>query len=217
MSMGGTVRWTALALALAAVSAAAPGRAEAQQPIQAGQLRIGVGTGLLELVVEPDRDEDAVGVDLGLTRVSTLVDVGYQLTQAILIGSRVAMAYGKPLGASTDFDRFELLLAPYFHYMFLQGLLRPFVGAEVGGGVLSKTRFDDREGIFLVGLLAGFHYFLSYSAAISPWLELAYERRTNVERNLLRAALYLTVSIWFGGPSGFRGQARAPTMPAVRF
>jgi hypothetical protein len=97
--------------------------------------------------------------------------VGYQATDAIVIGGRLGFGVATvdsntPIGDDdTTVGVFALL--PYFEYLFGAGTIRPFIGAQAGFQVFFPDD-GDANAWFIGGPLGGVHIFAADGFSISP-------------------------------------------------
>ncbi len=170
----------AIAAALACSITAAPvARADAG----AGAIRLGADVPVFALNDFPDANPSLTlqagpwGNAFGYLGPLPLVGAsfGYQVTDAIVIGARAGFGIGvvhsqvdTPFGTVVnDTNVGAIGLLPYFEYLFLDGNIRPFVGAQAGFQVFWPDS-GDGQGAFIGGGLGGVHIFATPSFSISP-------------------------------------------------
>jgi hypothetical protein len=210
----------ALTLALAAsLSLTATANADAGQ----GAFRLGTDVRVLGLLHYPDALDPSiqfgfVGTDIFLdSRPQLIVHGAYQATDALLIGARLGLAYqGLDSGAETiDAGAFGIL--PFFEYLFGDGNIRPFVGAEVGFQLAFVEGFGffgagdlNTHAMFIAGGLGGVHIFLADGFSISPGAVFDFLYYGRNERAGYQLTFMLSFEGWIGG-GGSRGQAARTT------
>lgn len=166
----------AIAAALACSIAAAPvARADAGQ----GAIRLGADIPVFALNDFPDANPSLTlqagpwGNALGFLGPLPLIaaSFGYQVTDAIVIGARagfgIGLVHAEAGGFVNDQNVGAIGFLPFFEYLFLDGNIRPFVGAQAGFQVFWPDS-GDGEGSFIGGGLGGVHIFATPSFSISP-------------------------------------------------
>ena len=209
----------ALALAVAAsLSFTTTASADAGQ----GAFRLGTDVRVFGLLHYPDALDPSVqfgfiGTDIFLdARPQLIVHGAYQVTDAVLIGARVGLAYqGLDVGPTTqDVGAFGIL--PFFEYLFGDGNIRPFIGAELGFQLAFLESFGigggdlDTHAMFIAGGLGGVHIFLADGFSISPGAVFDFLYYGRNERAGYQLTFVVSFEGWIGGGSS-RQAARTTT------
>ena len=156
-----------------------PGRANAE--LQKGMFRLHLestilGVGLGETKVDgQDQSQDYSGVSVGILPAGAIGLAG-TLGSGWVLGGRVT--FGLDSGdwfPGSNGDAFVWSLIPYFEYVFLTGLFRPFVTAELGfEGMTSNDDGDYGWWGMVLGGGGGAHLFLRDNISLDFTLMLAY-------------------------------------------
>jgi hypothetical protein len=202
------------ALTWASSAAAQPGT---------GAIRLGADVPVLTLQHFPDPDQadppdpsfafGLWGTDLFVHQVGA--SVGYQLTDALVLGGRVGFGVyvvdtGGFFGGNNTTGLFSLL--PFVEYMFGSGDLRPFVGGQVGFQAIFPEDAD-AQAWFIGGAMGGLHFFAADGFSISPTLFFDFLYRGDYERAGYDLIFAVSFEGWMGGSGG--GPEPAPAADPV--
>lgn len=176
--------------AVSLVLAAPEAHADARQ----GAIRLGADVGVLSVSHFPvDLGPDVVFFQFGVWSRGG-ASFGFQLTDAIVIGARAAFSVVHvDAGASNTTG--SIALQPFFEYMFGDGDVRPFLGAQAGFQILVPER-GDAQGWFVGGPLGGVHVFLAPSLSLSPMAMLDFVYRGDAERGGYSLTALVSLSGW---------------------
>jgi hypothetical protein len=180
------------ALVAASLSLTAPkAHADAGQ----GAIRLGADIGVLSLSHFPnDLGPDFVVFQFGVWSRGGL-SFGYQVIEPLIIGVRAAFSVVHvDVGIAGSDTAGSIALSPYLEYMFGEGNVRPFIGAQAGFQIIFPDD-GDAQGWFIGGPMGGVHLFVTPSFSISPTAMLDFIYRGDVER----AGYSLTGLVSFSG------------------
>ncbi len=186
-----------LVVAAALASMTATARADAGQ----GAFRLGADVPVLSLQHFPGDFGDVTIFQFGLwstniARPQVGLSFGYQVTDALVIGARAGFGvFVQDIGGLGDNTTGVVALIPYLEYMFLEGNIRPFVGAEAGFQVLFPED-SDAQAWFVGGALGGVHIFATPGFSISPTLMLDFLYRGDAERAGFGLTGLVTLNGW---------------------
>ena len=129
----------------------------------AGKLRLGLDTDVLQLVALEGGSSYTI---LGVGYASLPVFVGYMLTDSIFLGGRFGLSHTIVNNANAT----AWSVMALFEYLFLSGIVRPFVSADVavGGGSANLFGFGTTGVDFGFDGGGGLHLFLTESFSIDP-------------------------------------------------
>ncbi len=210
-----------LALVAALSITLLPGAASADQG--EGALRVGADVYVLDLSVFPDFGD--ANVQAGVLPAQLAIGAGFQLTSDIVLGARATFGYASSFnfgGVGFGSEYGVLSFLPYFEYMFVDGDIRPFVGAH--GGVTGYfPEMGDAEAIAIAGGEFGVHLFADPAFSFSPALWVNFLYNGFIERAGFSIGLLVSLEGWLfgegsrsssGGGGGGGGQPAAdPTDP----
>lgn len=204
-----------LSLALvAALAALGPDRASADAG--PGAFRLGADVPVLVLTTFPDVGDPYFQFGLWGQPPVVLLDgplpfVGasgaYQVTDAILIGARLGLGVAVFETAFTDTTVGAVALLPFFEYLFLDGTIRPFIGAQAGFQVIFPEDQDARAW-FIGGGMGGVHIFAADGFSISPTLFVDFLYNGALETAGIDVIAAISFEGWIGGSSS--GSQTAP-------
>ena len=161
-------RFLSALLFLSALSAMAAAPDSAAALVTRGTLRPSMDTVLMQYrngSVDPedrnDRDYDDIGLGLGLPYAG--VGFGVAVIDNLLIGGRLTLGYQNDEVEDFDLSRFTWGVLPYVEYVFLDGVVRPFVMGTLGfeGETGEQDNDDFKEFRFAFGGGGGAHFFIA--------------------------------------------------------
>lgn len=199
----------ALAAALAcAIAPASTARADAGP----GAFRLGSDLRVLTLLHYPEDGEVHVqagvfGTDLFLAlRPQLVVSGAYQLNDSILIGARVGFGYQELVLGPFTLDTGVIGVLPFFEYMFGNGTVRPFVGADAGFQIafieevsLGGSGDLEAEALAIAGGLGGVHIFLADGFSLTPGVAFDFLYWGGNEWAGYQIVFFLSLEGWIGG------------------
>lgn len=184
-----------------------------------GAFRLGTDVRAFSLLHYPEQGEvhfqaGFFGTDLFFElRPQLVVSGAYQVTDAILIGARVGLGYQELVFGSVTADAGIFGLLPFFEYMFGEGEIRPFVGAEAGFQLAFSETFGtgdlETEALAIAGGLGGVHIFAADGFSISPGVAFDFLYWGQSEWGGYQLVLFVSLEGWIGGAS--RRQAARTT------
>jgi hypothetical protein len=146
-----------------------------------GAFQLGVGVGLLRYAslaaAAAQRDEST---SWGFPRAPLLLDVGYGLSERVVLGAQLGFA-GESGAADSRNARqrghgYEFMLGPKFDFVIApRSSVSPFIGAlaSVGTGAAGSSSDSIKSSLFRVGLRGGLRYFALHGLSLDPALSVA--------------------------------------------
>lgn len=193
---------------VAALAAVVPDSAAADAG--AGAFRLGVDVPVLVLQTFPDVGDPYFQFGLWGQPPVVLLDAplpfvgasgAYQVTDAIVIGARLGLGVAVFETAFTDTTVGAFALLPFFEYLFLDGSIRPFIGAQAGFQVI-VAEDDDARAWFIGGGMGGVHIFAADGFSISPTLFVDFLYNGYLETAGLDVIAAVSFEGWIGGSGG---------------
>ncbi|MCP4675730.1 MAG: hypothetical protein GY854_09535 [Deltaproteobacteria bacterium] len=136
---------------------------------------IGFGTGEIDPEGGDDNDFGAPTFGVGLS--SPGIGLGYTVIDKLVIGGRVTLGVQGHDDLFGDYESFFWSVLPYFEYIFLSGVARPFVTGTLGFEGVKVDAFDD-DGRwwwgFTFGGGGGAHFFVIEQVSLDAMLLLTF-------------------------------------------
>ena len=187
----------ALTLALAAsLSLTTTASADAGQ----GAFRLGADVPVLSLQHFPSDFGSVTVFQFGLwstnlARPQLGASFGYQVIEPLIIGARAGFGVALLDAGAVDDTQGLIAIVPFIEYMFGEGTVRPFIGAQAGFQVIFPDR-SDAQAWFVGGGLGGVHIFATPGFSISPTLMLDFLYRGDAERAGFGLSGIVTLNGW---------------------
>ncbi len=174
-----------------------------------GALRVGADVYLLDLSVFPNVAGDP-NVRGGVLPAQLAVGVGYQLNDSIVIGARTTFGYaGVNVGGPGVYRYGVISLLPFFEYMFIEGDIRPFVGAHAG----PTFYFPDMADTQVTGMFGGefgVHLFADDAFSFSPALWASFLYDGSIRRGGFSMGILVSLEGWLFGEGSSRRSSGRP-------
>ncbi|MDJ0764343.1 MAG: hypothetical protein QNJ97_15295 [Myxococcota bacterium] len=164
------------------------------------------GMGEVDVEDQPgERDYDAATVGVGMQNAG--IGFGYTVIPGLVVGGTVTLGLQGLDEFHGDDEAFIWQLLPYVEYIFLDGLVRPFVRGTVGFEGLSSDEFGDVWWWgFTFGAGGGAHFFIRDYISLDALLMLGFtvgtgEFEAGNDRDFshwrFRISALLGMSAWF--------------------